>query len=72
MRLAFGSPDGCRTSVPRLLRRFSVRAWYWDLIRTRDVRPLIEAGYSMADVSRILAHVARSRGFTPSLQEAAA
>lgn len=54
------------------LRRFSVRAWYWDRIRDSDLRPLTDAGYSMAQVDRILAHVAGFRGFTPWLHEAAA
>ena len=52
------------------LRRFSVRAWYWDLIRTRDLEALIEAGYSSVHVQQILAHVAAFRGFTPSIQDA--
>jgi|SRR5579864_117581 len=52
------------------LRRFSVRAWYWDLIRKRDLQALLEAGYSSAHVQQILAHVAAFRGFTPSIQEA--
>ena len=52
------------------LRRFSVRAWYWDLIRARDLKALLEAGYSSAHVQQILAHVAAFRGFTPSIQEA--
>ena len=51
------------------LRRFCVRAWYWDLIRTRDVRALMEAGYSSAAVFQILAHVTGYRGFTPSIEE---
>lgn len=51
------------------LRRFSVRAWYWDLIRSRDVTALLGAGYSKAHVLQILAHVAEFRGFTPSIQE---
>ena len=34
--------------------------------------PADDAGYSMVDVDRILAHVAGFRGFTPSVQEAAA
>ena len=28
------------------LRRFSIRAWYWDVIRKADVRLLSDAGYS--------------------------
>lgn len=52
------------------LRRFSVRAWYWDLIRTRDLQALLEVGYSSAHVQQILTYVAAFRGFTPSIQEA--
>ena len=63
---------GLANERAEMLRRFCVRAWYWDLIRTRDLRPLIEAGYSMVAVEQILEHVAGFRGFTPSLQEAAA
>lgn len=69
----FGLPIARTLANDRLeaLRRFCVRAWYWDLIRTGDVRSLIEAGYSILDAFQILAHVARYRGFTPSLQEQA-
>ena len=51
------------------LRRFCVRAWFWDLIRTGDVRTFMEAGYTSVDVFQILAHVASFRGFTPSVEE---
>lgn len=51
------------------LRRFSVRAWYWDLIRTEDTRHLLKAGYSCAHVRQIIAHIADYRGFAPSLEE---
>ena len=51
------------------LRRFCVRAWFWDLIPTGDVRALMEAGYTSTDLFRILAHVAGFRGFTPSIEE---
>lgn len=54
------------------LRRFSIRAWYWDCIRPCDVRPMIDAGYSHDDVLRILEHVGQHRGFTPLLVEGAA
>lgn len=54
------------------LRRFCVRAWYWDVVRPSDVRALTDTGYSMGDVDHILAHVAGFRGFTPSVQAAAA
>jgi hypothetical protein len=49
------------------LRRFCVRAWYWDFIRKSDLTALTDAGYSKADAMHILAHVAQHRGFTPSL-----
>jgi hypothetical protein len=52
------------------LRRFSVRAWYWDWIRARDVGALYAAGFSTTHAQAILAYVAKVRGFTPSLLEA--
>ena len=51
------------------LRRFAVRAWYWDLIRTKDVRAFLDAGYSRINVLEILRHVGLARGFTPSIQD---
>jgi hypothetical protein len=51
------------------LRRFCVRAWYWDLVRTKDLRMLMNAGYSSAAAFQILAHVAGYRGFSPSIEE---
>lgn len=51
------------------LRRFCVRAWYWDFIRSSDMHLLAQAGYSSIAMLQILAHVAGFRGFTPSLQE---
>lgn len=70
----FGLPIARKLANEQLeaLRSFCVRAWYWDLIRSRDVRALIEAGYSTSAVFQILAHVAGSRGFTPAIQELAA
>ena len=67
----FGLPVARKLANKKLeaLRRFCVRAWYWDLIRTRDVSGLMDAGYSSADVFQILAHVAGYRGFTPSIEE---
>ena len=53
------------------LRRFCVRAWYWDLIRSRDLRALMQVGFTSADVFQILAHVAGLRGFTPAIEGAA-
>jgi hypothetical protein len=70
-RDVFGLPIARTLANERLeaLRRFCVRAWYWDLIRTRDLQILMDAGYSSAAVFQILAHVAGYRGFTPSIQE---
>jgi hypothetical protein len=67
----FGLPMARRLANEKLeaLRRFCVRAWYWDLIRTSDLRSLMDAGYSSMAVFQILAHVAGHRGFTPSIQE---
>jgi hypothetical protein len=50
------------------LRRFSVRAWFWDLVRTKDMRAFFEAGYSSNDAWRILNYVAAHRGFVPSVE----
>jgi len=71
LREFFGLPIARKLANERLetLRRFCVRAWFWDLIRARDLRELIGAGYTIADVFQILAHVAGYRGFTPSIQE---
>lgn len=79
------NPDGWTASLLRVLglpvghglandslealRRFSVRAWYWDLVRNRDVRLLSEAGYSSTHVRQILAHVENLRGFTPAIED---
>ena len=70
-REMFGLPVARRLMDDKLeaLRRFSVRAWYWDLIRTKDVRGLMNAGYSSLTVFQVLAHVAGYRGFTPSIEE---
>jgi hypothetical protein len=50
------------------LRRFCVRAWYWDVIRRKHLHAFFRAGYSLADAFEILAHVAGHRGFSPSLE----
>lgn len=65
-----GSPLALELANQRLetLRRFCVRAWYRDRIGTRDVRAFIDAGYSMDDAVKILAHVAGIRGFAPSIE----
>lgn len=71
LRDFFGFPVARKLANERLeaLRRFCVRAWYWDLIRTSDLMMLMNAGYPSIAVVQILAHVAGYRGFTPSIQE---
>jgi len=54
------------------LRRFSVRAWFWDFVPVREVQDFLDAGYTATDAQRILAYVAHHRGFTPSLLVSAA
>jgi len=53
------------------LRRFCVRAWHWSLIRSEDLGKLMDAGYPSSAVFQIVAHIASSRGFAPSIQEQA-
>ena len=77
------NPDGIVARIARLfgisvrrrlgndgleaLRRFSVRAWFWDFVPAREVLDFLDAGYTEADARRILAYVAHHRGFKPSL-----
>ena len=61
--------NGLANDSLEALRRFSVRAWYWDLIRTTDLLRLLDAGYSRSHVQQIITHVAKFRGFAPSLQD---
>jgi len=51
----FGLPITRKLANEKLeaLRRFCVRAWFWDLIRTREVRALVAAGYTSVDVFQI-------------------
>ena len=74
LRNFFGLPMTRELANEKLeaLRRFCVRAWFWDLIRSRDVRALIEAGYTSVDVFQILTHVTRYRGFAPTIEEGTA
>ena len=74
LREFFGLPIARKLANDRLeaLRRFCVRAWFWDLIRGPDVRAVIEAGYTSVDLFQILAHIAGYRGFTPTIEEGAA
>ncbi len=66
-------PVACKLANHKLetLRRFCVRVWFWDLVRSRDVQALMDAGYTSADVFQILAHVTGFRGFTPAIEEGA-
>src|SRR5262249_3482628 len=67
--LGVSVPHGLANDSLEALRRFSVRAWHWDLVRSGDLRQLSEAGYSSTHVRQILAYVASLRGFAPSLEE---
>jgi hypothetical protein len=73
LRDFFGLPIARKLANEKLeaLRRFCVRAWFWDLIRTSDMRALMAAGYTSVDLFQILAHVAGYRGFTPTMEEGA-
>jgi len=68
-RNLFGIPIPRRLANDELeaLRRFSVRAWFWDFVPVREVQAFIDAGYSVTHAKRILDYVAHHRGFTPSL-----
>lgn len=61
--------EGLANDKLEALRRFGVRAWYWDLIRTRDLRAFLDAGYSRRDVLEILSRIGMARGFVPTIQE---
>lgn len=67
--IGFSVAHGLANDSLEALRRFSVRAWYWDLIRSSDVRLLSDAGYSATHLRQILAYVARLRGFAPAIEE---
>jgi hypothetical protein len=73
-RNLFGLPVGQRLTNDALeaLRCFCVRAWYWNFVRTSDLRNLTEAGYSHVQGLQILAHVAGERGYCPSIEESPA
>jgi hypothetical protein len=60
-------PHGLANDELEALRRFSVRAWFWDYVPASELRAFLDAGYSMANAELILAYVAHHRGFTPSL-----
>jgi len=67
--IGFSVAHGLANESLEALRRFSIRAWYWDLIRSSDILLLSDAGYSGTHVRQILDHVADLRGFAPTLQE---
>ena len=67
--IGFSVAHGLANESLEALRRFSVRAWYWDLIRRSDLRGLSNAGYSAAHVRQIIAYVASLRGFAPALED---
>src|SRR5262249_2300976 len=70
IRTAFGVEIARPLANDRLeaLRRFSVPAWFWDLVRTRDMRAFFAAGFSSNDAWRILSYVSAHRGFVPSVE----
>lgn len=61
-------PQGLANDELEALRQFSVRAWFWDFVRTSDVQAFFDAGYTPTNARRILAYVAHHRGFTPSFE----
>ena len=61
-------PHGLADEKLEALRRFSVRAWHWDVIRQKDLRAFLEAGFSRIHVLEIVSHVGLTRGFTPSIE----
>ena len=67
--IGMGVTRGLKNGRLEALRRFSVRAWYWDLIRASDVRAFLDAGYSRADVLEILSRVGMARGFIPTIED---
>jgi len=65
--LGMSVPRGLANDGLEALRRFSVRAWFWDFVPPGEARAFLAAGYSVADAERIVAYVAHHRGFSPSL-----
>lgn len=65
-------PGRLSNSGLEALRRFSVRAWFWDFVPASEVQDFLDAGYTVTDAKRILAYVAHHRGFAPSLLVSAA
>jgi len=62
-------PGRLKNHSQEALRQFSVRAWFWNLIRAGDMRRLIQAGYSDVQAMQVLAHIADRRGYSPTIEE---
>jgi hypothetical protein len=65
-------PRRMATDGHEALRRFCVRAWYWNSIRASDLQAFVGAGYSHVQALQILAHVAGERGYCPTIEQKAA
>lgn len=50
------------------LRRFAVKAWFWNRLGERDIAAILEAGFAPDNVRQILDHVASRRGFAPRVE----
>lgn len=62
-------PNGLANDELEALRRFSVRAWHWDLIRSSDLRAFLDSGHSRTDVLEILSRIGMARGFVPTIED---
>ena len=61
-------PNGLANERLEALRRFSVRAWFWDLIRSNDMQAFFAAGFSRHHALEIISRVSMARGFTPTIE----
>ncbi|HET6940722.1 MAG TPA: hypothetical protein VFH89_01035 [Sphingomicrobium sp.] len=61
-------PNGLANERLEALRRFSVRAWFWDLIRSGDMQAFFEAGFARRHALEIISRVSMARGFTPTIE----
>jgi hypothetical protein len=66
--IGFKVPNGLANERLEALRRFSVRAWFWDLIRSSDMKAFFDAGFSRRHALEIISRVSMSRGFTPTIE----
>jgi hypothetical protein len=69
--LGLSVPRPLNNAALEALRRFSVRAWYWNFIPTHELKTLVAAGYSYVAALEVMAHVAGERGYCPSIEESA-